>query len=108
MVTPPIDGGAATHGNGSTVGFVFDSPEEVDAWHAAGVAAGGTAIEIRPASAEAASGRCISLICAIPMEQAVRASSYADGIGVEIVSEAQSHGGRQLVVKHASRATRPT
>ena len=25
-------------------GFAFDSPEEVDAWHAAGIAAGGTAI----------------------------------------------------------------
>jgi catechol 2,3-dioxygenase-like lactoylglutathione lyase family enzyme len=48
MVTPPIDGGAATHGNGSTIGFVFDSPEEVDAWHAAGVASGGTAIEDPP------------------------------------------------------------
>ena len=48
MVTPPIDGGAATHGNGATIGFVFDSPEEVDAWHAAGVAAGGTPIEDAP------------------------------------------------------------
>ena len=48
MVTSPIDGGAATHGNGSTVGFAFDSPEEVDAWHAAGIAAGGTAIEDSP------------------------------------------------------------
>ena len=48
MVTPPIDGQPATHGNGSTIGFVFDSPEEVDAWHAAGVAAGGTSIEDPP------------------------------------------------------------
>ena len=48
MVTPPIDGAAATHGNGSTIGFVFDSPEEVDAWHAAGAAAGGTPIEDPP------------------------------------------------------------
>ena len=32
MVTPPIDGQPATHGNGSTIGFVFDTPEEVDAW----------------------------------------------------------------------------
>jgi catechol 2,3-dioxygenase-like lactoylglutathione lyase family enzyme len=48
MVTPPIDGCAATHGNGSTIGFVFDSPEEVDAWHAAGAAAGGTPIEDPP------------------------------------------------------------
>ena len=48
MVTPPIDGAPATCGNGSTIGFVFDSPEEVDAWHAAGVAAGGTSIEDPP------------------------------------------------------------
>jgi catechol 2,3-dioxygenase-like lactoylglutathione lyase family enzyme len=48
MVTPPIDGQAATHGNGSTIGFTIDSPEQVDAWHAAGVGAGGTAIEDPP------------------------------------------------------------
>ena len=48
MITSPIDGQPASHGNGSTIGFTLDSPEEVDAWHAAGVAAGGTAIEDPP------------------------------------------------------------
>ena len=48
MVTNPIDGAAASHGNGSTIGFAFDSPEEVDAWHQRGLAAGGTAIEDPP------------------------------------------------------------
>ena len=48
MVTKPIDGEAATHGNGCTIGFAFDTPEEVDAWHARGVAAGGKAIEDPP------------------------------------------------------------
>ena len=48
MVTSPIDGQSASHGNGSTVGFALDSPEEVDAWHQRGVAAGGTAIEDPP------------------------------------------------------------
>jgi catechol 2,3-dioxygenase-like lactoylglutathione lyase family enzyme len=48
MVTAPIDGQPATHGNGATIGFLFDSPEEVDAWHEAGVAAGGTSIEDPP------------------------------------------------------------
>ena len=48
MVTAPIDGQPATHGNGSTIGFSFDSPEEVDAWQQRGVAAGGTAIEDPP------------------------------------------------------------
>jgi catechol 2,3-dioxygenase-like lactoylglutathione lyase family enzyme len=48
MVTAPIDGQDATHGNGSTIGFLMDSPEEVDAWHKAGVEAGGTSIEDPP------------------------------------------------------------
>ena len=48
MVTSPIDGEPATHGNGSTVGFALDSGEQIDAWHAAGVANGGTAIEEDP------------------------------------------------------------
>ncbi len=57
MVSNPIDGQAATHGNGSTIGFNFDTPEEVDAWHAAGVAAGGTSIEDPPGYRENAFGR---------------------------------------------------
>ncbi len=48
MITKPIDGQPATHGNGCTIGFHFDTPEEVDAWHQRGVAAGGTAIEDPP------------------------------------------------------------
>ena len=47
LVTPPIDGESASHGNGSTVGFAM-TPEQADAWHAAGVANGGTAIEDPP------------------------------------------------------------
>ena len=48
LVTPPIDGNAATGGNGCTIGFAMDGPAQADAWHAAGVAAGGTAIEDPP------------------------------------------------------------
>lgn len=48
LVTPPIDGQPATVGNGSTIGFAMDTPELADAWHAAGVANGGTAIEDAP------------------------------------------------------------
>jgi catechol 2,3-dioxygenase-like lactoylglutathione lyase family enzyme len=48
MVSNPIDGQDATHGNGSTIGFAFDSPEEVDEWHRRGVEAGGTPIEDPP------------------------------------------------------------
>jgi len=47
-ITPPIDGNAATAGNGSTIGFAASSPEQVDAWHAAGVANGGTTCEDPP------------------------------------------------------------
>jgi len=48
IVTPPIDGGPATCGNGSTIGFAVDSPEAAQAWEQAGIAAGGTAIEDPP------------------------------------------------------------
>ncbi len=44
----PINGEPASVANGNTIGFAFDSPEQCDAWHAAGVAAGGTAIESPP------------------------------------------------------------
>jgi catechol 2,3-dioxygenase-like lactoylglutathione lyase family enzyme len=57
MVSNPIDGEAATCGNGSTVGFGFDSPEEVDEWHRRGVEAGGRSIEDPPGWRENAFGR---------------------------------------------------
>jgi catechol 2,3-dioxygenase-like lactoylglutathione lyase family enzyme len=47
IVTPPIDGNPATHGNGCTVGFAM-TPEQADAWHQAGVDNGGVAIEDAP------------------------------------------------------------
>jgi len=47
-ITAPIDGEPATHGNGSTIGFLAASPEAADAWHAAGLANGGTTCEERP------------------------------------------------------------
>jgi catechol 2,3-dioxygenase-like lactoylglutathione lyase family enzyme len=48
LVTPPIDGQPATGGNGMTIGFAMASTEQTDAWHKAGVAAGGKAIEDPP------------------------------------------------------------
>ena len=48
IVTKPIDGAEASHANGGTIGFAADSPEQADAWHAAGVKAGGAAIEDPP------------------------------------------------------------
>ncbi len=47
-VSKPIDGAPATVGNGSTVGFACSSPAQADAWHAAGVANGGTTCEEPP------------------------------------------------------------
>lgn len=44
-VGKPIDGEAACHANGGTIGFAAASPEAVVAFAEAGVAAGGTAIE---------------------------------------------------------------
>lgn len=48
LVTPPIDGQPATSGNGMTIGFAMNDTAQADAWHAAGVAAGGKAIEDPP------------------------------------------------------------
>ncbi len=44
----PIDGERACHANGGTIGFAARSPEMVQAFHDAGVAAGGKAIEDPP------------------------------------------------------------
>jgi catechol 2,3-dioxygenase-like lactoylglutathione lyase family enzyme len=56
-ITQPIDGQPATHGNGSTVGFAAASPELADAWHAAGVANGGTTCEDPPGVREGGIGK---------------------------------------------------
>ena len=47
-ITTPINGEAPCHGNGSTLGFTALSPEQADAFHAAGVANGGVACEDPP------------------------------------------------------------
>jgi len=57
MVSPPIDGAGATHANGGTIGFAASSPEQVHAWHEAGIAAGGKAIEDPPGVRENAFGK---------------------------------------------------
>jgi catechol 2,3-dioxygenase-like lactoylglutathione lyase family enzyme len=56
-ITTPINGEPATHGNGSTTGFNVSSPEQGDAWHAAGLAAGGTTCEDAPGFREAPTGK---------------------------------------------------
>ncbi len=57
LVTRPIDGAPACHANGGTIGFAAASPEQADAWHAAGIAAGGTAIEDPPGVREGDFGK---------------------------------------------------
>ncbi len=47
-VSEPINGEPATHANGGTIGFSCETPEQADAWHAAGIAAGATPIEEPP------------------------------------------------------------
>lgn len=47
-ITTPINGEPATHGNGSTLGFNAQSPAQADAFHAAGLANGGTTCEEPP------------------------------------------------------------
>jgi catechol 2,3-dioxygenase-like lactoylglutathione lyase family enzyme len=56
LVTKPIDGEAATHANGGTVGFAMDGPEQANAWHQAGVENGGVAIEDAPGVRSGAAG----------------------------------------------------
>ena len=56
-VSRPIDGQPATAGNGSTMGFACDSPAQADAWHAAGVAHGGTPCEDPPGVREGSIGK---------------------------------------------------
>jgi catechol 2,3-dioxygenase-like lactoylglutathione lyase family enzyme len=57
MVSKPINGEPATHANGGTIGFYFDSPEEIDAWHERALQAGGTSVEDPPGWRERPAGK---------------------------------------------------
>lgn len=56
-ITKPINGQAACAANGGTIGFAADSPDACDAWHAAGVANGGTSCEDPPGIREGSVGK---------------------------------------------------
>ncbi len=56
-ISKPIDGKPAGHGNGSTVGFAAQDSATADAWHAAGLANGGTACEDPPGVREGSIGK---------------------------------------------------
>jgi catechol 2,3-dioxygenase-like lactoylglutathione lyase family enzyme len=51
ILTKPINGDAACGANGGTIGFAM-TPEQADAWHAAGCANGGTSCEDPPGPRE--------------------------------------------------------
>jgi catechol 2,3-dioxygenase-like lactoylglutathione lyase family enzyme len=56
-VSKPINGQAATAANGGTIGFACSSPEQAAAWHATGVAQGGTSCEDPPGVREGGMGK---------------------------------------------------
>jgi catechol 2,3-dioxygenase-like lactoylglutathione lyase family enzyme len=56
-VSKPIDGKPATAPNGGTIGFACSSPAQADAWHAVGLASGGTSIEDPPGVREGGTGK---------------------------------------------------
>ncbi len=55
-ITKPINGEPAGAANGGTIGFAAESPEAADAWHAAGLANGGSACEDPPGLREGGLG----------------------------------------------------
>lgn len=61
VVRTPLNGEPAHGANGGTLGFLAASPAEVDAWHAAGLANGGTAIEDPPGERRPPDGRVLYL-----------------------------------------------
>ena len=56
-VSQPINGEPASHANGGTIGFAASNPAQADAWHAAGVANGGTTCEDPPGVREGGMGK---------------------------------------------------
>ena len=55
-ITKPINGEPASAANGCTIGFAVESPEQGNAWHAAGVSSGGSACEDPPGLREGPMG----------------------------------------------------
>jgi catechol 2,3-dioxygenase-like lactoylglutathione lyase family enzyme len=56
-VSKPINGEPASFANGGTIGFACKSPEQADAWHAAGLAHGGVTCEEPPGVREGGMGK---------------------------------------------------
>jgi catechol 2,3-dioxygenase-like lactoylglutathione lyase family enzyme len=56
-VSKPIDGKPATPATGGTVGFAAGTAEQAEAWHAAGIAHGGTTCEDPPGLRDGPAGK---------------------------------------------------
>ena len=56
-ISTQINGDVACHANGGTIGFLAESIEQTDAFHAAGVANGGTTCEDPPGFREGPGGK---------------------------------------------------
>ena len=56
-VTLPLDQQSATPANGGTIGFAAKTVEQVDAFHAAGIANGGTSCEDPPGYRDGPGGK---------------------------------------------------
>ena len=56
-VSKPINGEPASSANGGTIGFAAASPAQADAWHKAGVEAGGATCEDPPGVREGSLGK---------------------------------------------------
>ena len=63
-VSKPIDGKPATPANGGTIGFAAASPEQADAWHAAGIANGATSLRRSAGRARGPRGQTLSRLSA--------------------------------------------
>ncbi len=57
MISKPINGEPACFANGGTIGFGAASTEQADAWHAAGLAHGGSTCEDPPGLREGGFGK---------------------------------------------------
>ena len=56
-ISSPIDGQPACNGNGTTIGFAAENPAQADAWHAVGLANGGSTCEDPPGVREGTIGK---------------------------------------------------
>lgn len=56
-ITEPINGEPASFANGSTIGFVCESPQQVQEFHAVAIANGATSIEALPGLRDNSTGK---------------------------------------------------